>query len=40
MSTGTAVRLYEVADDFIRAVAELTERDDLPAEVMPTRSTR
>lgn len=34
MSTGTAVRLYEVADDFIRAVAELTERDDLPAEVI------
>jgi hypothetical protein len=34
MSTGTAVRLYEVADDFIRAVAELTERDDLPAEVV------
>lgn len=34
MSAGTAVRLYEVADDFIRAVAELTERDDLPAEVI------
>jgi hypothetical protein len=34
MSAGTAVRLYEVADDFIRAVAELTERDDLPADVI------
>lgn len=34
MSTGTAVRLYEVADDFILAVAELTERDDLPADVI------
>jgi Siphovirus Gp157 len=33
-TTGTAVRLYEVADSFIRAVAELTERDDLPAEVI------
>ena len=34
MNAGTAVKLYEVADDFIRAVAELTERDDLPAEVI------
>lgn len=32
--TGAAVRLYEVADDFIKAVAELTERDNLPADVI------
>jgi hypothetical protein len=34
MSTGTGVKLYEVADTYLLALTDLAQRDDLPAEVI------